>query len=251
MWPEWLGHPPSKLSKVQSASAAEASRHQHHRSEINMPIPSDASNHAVAKPDSKLEPSDEHERLRKLAVLNRYLSRAKPPECRIVGRSAGGDLMLGPKDGDDFGYTMRSLDLFGTASPAFANRCMTRLLFFSRDAPAGSLTEDDINASLASVSAIAPRDEVEAMLALQMIATQEAAMDAIGRAKLSTDPLSAERYSKLAMKLMRSFAAQLESLEKRRRGGEQKVTVEHVHVHAGGQAIVGTVKTGGKDGGGS
>lgn len=76
-------------------------------------------------------------------------------------------------------------------------------------------------------------------------------MDAMGRAKLSTDPLSAERYSRLAMKLMRSFASQLETLERRRRGGEQKVTVEHVHVHAGGQAIVGTVETGGKGGGGA
>lgn len=216
-----------------------------------MTVPDDASEHTVARVGDERRPGDERERRTKLAVLNRYLSRAKPPECRIVGRSADGDLMLGPKDGDEFGYTMRSLDTFGTVSPAFANRCMTRLLFFSRDAPGGGLTEDDINASLASVSAIAPRDEVEAMLALQMVATQEAAMDAMGRAKLSTDPLSAERYSRLAMKLMRSFASQLETLERRRRGGEQKVTVEHVHVHAGGQAIVGTVETGGKGGGGA
>ena len=214
-----------------------------------MTLPSVAGDRApIAEGDKSVK---ERERSRKIAVLDRYLSRAKPLECRIVGRSADGNLTLGQKDGDEFDHTMRSLDAFGTNSPAFANRCMTRLLFFSRDAPGGSLTEDDINASLASISAIGPRDEVEAMLAVQMVATQEAAMDAMGRAKLSTDPLSAERYSKLAMKLMRSFAAQLDSLEKRRRGGEQRVTVEHVHVHAGGQAIVGSVETGGKRGGGS
>ncbi|MGU3330503.1 hypothetical protein FV228_08900 [Methylobacterium sp. WL18] len=192
----------------------------------------------------------ERERSRKLAVLDRYLSRNKPLQCRIVGRSVDKHVALAPRDGDEFDHTMKTLDTFGTTSPAFANRCMTRLLFFSQEAQGCAPTEDDINASLAAVSAIAPRDELEAMLALQMVATQEAAMDAMGRAKLSADPLASERYSKLAMKLMRSFAAQLESLEKRRRGGEQKVTVEHVHVHAGGQAIVGTVETGGKGGGG-
>jgi hypothetical protein len=44
-----------------------------------------------------------------------------------------------------------------------------------------------------------------------------------------------------ANKLSRTFATLLEA---RRRGkGQQKVTVEHVHVHAGGQAVVGTVET--------
>jgi hypothetical protein len=34
---------------------------------------------------------------------------------------------------------------------------------------------------------------------------------------------------------------QLEALQRYRGKGQQKVTVEHVHVNAGGQAIVGTV----------
>jgi hypothetical protein len=36
----------------------------------------------------------------------------------------------------------------------------------------------------------------------------------------------------------------LEALDKHRRGGNQKMTVEHVHVHEGGQAIVGNVNQG-------
>jgi len=35
-----------------------------------------------------------------------------------------------------------------------------------------------------------------------------------------------------------------EALDKHRGKGQQKVTVEHVHVHRGGQAIVGAVKAG-------
>jgi hypothetical protein len=35
----------------------------------------------------------------------------------------------------------------------------------------------------------------------------------------------------------------LDALNRHRGKGQQKVTVEHVHVHEGGQAIVGTVET--------
>ena len=37
----------------------------------------------------------------------------------------------------------------------------------------------------------------------------------------------------------------LEALNRHRGKGQQKVTVEHVHVHSGAQAIVGTVEGGG------
>jgi hypothetical protein len=41
---------------------------------------------------------------------------------------------------------------------------------------------------------------------------------------------------------MRLFLAQLEAMQKLKgKHGQQKVVVEHVHVHRGGQAIVGTI----------
>ena len=53
-------------------------------------------------------------------------------------------------------------------------------------------------------------------------------------------------YMNLANKFMRTFTSQIEALNKHRGKGQQKVIVEHVHVNAGGQAIVGNVtKTGG------
>jgi hypothetical protein len=42
-------------------------------------------------------------------------------------------------------------------------------------------------------------------------------------------------------KLARTFAAQVEALKRYPSGGEQKMTVQHVHVAEGGQAIVGNV----------
>ncbi len=46
-----------------------------------------------------------------------------------------------------------------------------------------------------------------------------------------------------AAKVSRTWTALLEALNRYRGKGQQKVTVEHVHVHNGGQAVVGTVET--------
>ena len=51
---------------------------------------------------------------------------------------------------------------------------------------------------------------------------------------------SAERaFNKLA----RTFVVQMEALKRYRTGGEQRVTVQHVTVNEGGQAIVGAVNS--------
>ncbi len=46
-------------------------------------------------------------------------------------------------------------------------------------------------------------------------------------------------------KLSRTYTMLLDALNRHRGKGQQKVTVEHVHVHQGGQAIVGAVEAGG------
>ncbi len=52
-----------------------------------------------------------------------------------------------------------------------------------------------------------------------------------------------------ANKLSRTYVTLLEALNRHRgKGIQQRVTVEHVHVHSGGQALVGAVQAGGVGG---
>jgi len=44
-------------------------------------------------------------------------------------------------------------------------------------------------------------------------------------------------------KLSRTYAILLETLNRHRGKGQQKVTVEHVHVHPGGQPVLGMVES--------
>ena len=90
---------------------------------------------------------------------------------------------------------------------------------------------------------MAPQNVTEAMLATQMIAANDAALMFLRRATLDNqtfDGIEANVYR--ATRLMRIFNEQLEAMQKLKgKASQQKVTVEHVHVHEGGQAIVGAV----------
>src|SRR5262249_7963643 len=87
---------------------------------------------------------------------------------------------------------------------------------------------------------------VEGMMAAQLFASHASAMECYRRAMLPGQSMEAKNMLlTLAAKLTKANAAQVEALKKHRSNGQQKVTVEHVHVYEGGQAIVGSVTPGG------
>lgn len=100
---------------------------------------------------------------------------------------------------------------------------------------------------------IAPQTAIEEMLAVQMIGIHHATMKALANAHGSLSWNIVNAYMNSATKLARTFTMQMEALNRHRGKGQQKMTVEHVHVNAGGQAIIGTVQSQGKKkkGGGS
>jgi hypothetical protein len=83
-----------------------------------------------------------------------------------------------------------------------------------------------------------------------MVVTHEVALDMLNLAHHADYIATQNACGNLAVKLHRTYTAQLEALSRLRCGGEQTVRVEHVHVHSGGQAIVGAVTGAGPVGGG-
>jgi hypothetical protein len=101
-------------------------------------------------------------------------------------------------------------------------------------------------AAVAGLAGIGPRDELEGMLAAQLLASHNAAMECYRRAMIPEQTFEGHRENLTqANKLSRTYALLLDALNRHRGKGQQKMTVEHVHVHEGGQAIVGAVNTGG------
>ncbi len=91
------------------------------------------------------------------------------------------------------------------------------------------------------VKGIEPRDQIEAMLATQIAAVHVASMTFARRLAHVENIPQQDSAQNAFNKLARTFAAQVEALKRYRSGGEQKMTVQHVHVAEGGQAIVGNV----------
>lgn len=107
----------------------------------------------------------------------------------------------------------------------------------------GQINANILNANLATVRAIGPQDEVETMLACQMAAVHLVTM---ATAASLTQGANGQHDLKVGQlnKLTRTFATQMEALKRYRSKGEQRITVEHVDVHDGGQAVVGMVASG-------
>ena len=102
--------------------------------------------------------------------------------------------------------------------------------------------DKQLSATVAALMGIAPKDELEGMMAAQLVAAHNAAMECYRRAMIGEQTFEGRRENLAqANKLSRTHAALLEALNRHRGKGQQKVTVEHVHVHAGGQAVVGMV----------
>jgi hypothetical protein len=127
---------------------------------------------------------------------------------------------------------MRSL---GTKDPDFRNGLIHQV------GNAGSNGEypDELGIKfmLAFIRSREPRDEIEAALIAQMAATHVAAMrfaNRLAHAESLQEQDSAERAFN---KLTRTFAVQVEALQRYRHVSSQNVIVQHVSVGDGGQAI--------------
>ena len=131
------------------------------------------------------------------------------------------------------------LQAIGTTDADFLNGFLYQL---ADAASRGSKSDEQrINFMLSVVESIKPRDHIEAMLAAQMAAVHMATMAVAGQLTNAENIAQQDSAERAFGKLARTFSAQTEALKRYRTGGEQKVTVQHVTVGEGGQAIVGNV----------
>ena len=122
----------------------------------------------------------------------------------------------------------------GTSSSDFVDASLFQLQGAAR-LPGSGISEIAVNSALALIEGVAPKDEVEGALALQMACTHIAAMGVLARFEGGfAGERRTEVFASAATKLMRTYVSQVEALRRLRQGGSQFVRVEHVHVNEGG-----------------
>ena len=165
-----------------------------------------------------------------------------PPVRVKVFRADGKIARVHPPDGDGKNWWRRLNKALGTTSSDFVNASLFQIQSASRS-PWGGISELSMNAALAMIEAAAPKDEIEAALAVQMAACHVAAMAVLAKMDVA---FATERriaaFGSAAARLMRAYATQVEVLRRLRNGGHQYVRVEHVQINDGGQAVIGNLK---------
>ncbi len=149
--------------------------------------------------------------------------------------------LLAVKDDDSIvvagGDTLHAA--FGSKNDAFIEGLVSQIVNLGSQ---GAKPDERGMAFVASmIAGIKPRDEAEAMLAAQMAAVHNATMTFARRLAHVTNIQQQDSAERAFNKLCRTYTAQLEALKRYRTGGQQKITVKHVTVNEGGQAIVGNV----------
>lgn len=95
---------------------------------------------------------------------------------------------------------------------------------------------------MAILNGIQPRDEIEGMLAIQMIGIHNLAVDAMTRAILSGQTFDGRKANiSYVAQMSRAFVTQMQALKQYRTSSQVKMFVGNVSVSDGSQAIVGTV----------
>jgi hypothetical protein len=177
--------------------------------------------------------------------FERMDARHPAPRVNVDHRPPKPDV-IAPAEGEPKTAAVARLVAFGTTSTDFYSRTFRELLEAGCHGTSSKpFEESDVNGALAAMHGIAPRDEIEGMLAAQMVAVHSAAMRSLRLLKGSEVVPQQDANGNLAVKLLRTYTMQMEALQRYRGKGEQKMTVEHVHVYQGGQAIVGAVHQGG------
>lgn len=179
-------------------------------------------------------------------LMRRFYEHNAPPRMEVKTNDAG-VRELGPAEGANVTlHTLRLVQAMGTNCDAFANERLCELSkhFRGEDGRASS----QLSAGLAFVAGAKAEDPVQSALAVQMVATHDAAMQALNRSTNAEYLDHAQMYGNLASKLLNAYTRQAETLAKLQRGGEQ--IIKHIHIdNRGGQAVVtDQVVTGGSNG---
>ena len=171
-------------------------------------------------------------------VAKRKAGRLAPPKLAIDEKTPG----TVSNDPDDPHSYLKILDTFAVTDPDAASLLFSSLTRLE----ATSVNRGDVgpsNAALALVSALEPRDAAEGMLISEMVGTHMLAMECLRRSNIEGQTFEGRDVNlRHAERLMRIYTQQVDALNKHRGKGQQRVTVEHVTVNEGGQAVVGSLE---------
>jgi hypothetical protein len=132
-------------------------------------------------------------------------------------------------------------------SDEFVDVMLGKVVEALKPSPFDSLEEATFNAALATIASMQCRSELEALIAVEIIATGFSGLRFLRQSHKHMTEEYISVYGNYACKLLRLQLDLMRTLDRHRRGHTQTMEVRHVHIHSGGQGVVGIVNAAGKD----
>jgi hypothetical protein len=173
-------------------------------------------------------------------------------QLRHDARSAMNAISKAPVEAvvDLAGYRARLREAFGnTMSDEFVDVMLGKVVEALKPTPWDQLEEATLNAALAIIASAHCRSELEALLAVEIVATGFAGLRFLRQSQKHMTEDYINTYGPYASKLLRLQLEMIQTLDRHRRGHKQTVEVRHLHIHSGAQGVVGIVNAGKPDGG--
>jgi len=240
-----------KNTKAKPARQAKAAGSAQPRERtVTIPFPDtdseDEANRILARDVPGWEKLDKDERAELLRLIREHRKRGAPAKVKL-NRKPDGGWGIEPAGKSEMLALLKLHETFSANSIDPVNARANELLKYLGSV--GADNEGRYNAALSFIESMAPRDQAEALLLVQMYVTHDAAIRALSQLGSAEWVPTAQMFGNLATKLLRTSQGQMETLARMRRGGEQ--VVRHVHVdNRGGQAVIAeNVHTGGKGNG--
>jgi hypothetical protein len=147
-------------------------------------------------------------------------------------------------------YRARLRQAFGnTLSDEFVDVMLGKLIEALKPNPFHQLEEPTLNAALAIIDSAQCRSELEAFLAVEIVATGFAGLRFLRQSQHHMTEDYINTYGPYAAKLLRLQLDLIQALDRHRRGHKQTVEVRHLQIHSGAQGMVGIVNAGQREGG--
>ena len=187
-----------------------------------------------------LEPADDQTIAIGPSPLAPVVDKRTPP--RVRKPHPNNQRFVAPPNMDLENLRARLREAFGnTASDEFAQVMMRKLIDALAPSPHDELKEATLNAGLALISSMQPQSELEALLAVQIVATGFSGLRFLRDSHRQTTDDFIDVYGGYAERLLRLQADLIRTFDRHRRGNRHTVEVRHVHLHPGSQGVIGIV----------
>lgn len=140
------------------------------------------------------------------------------------------------------GYRAQLREAFGnTMSDEFVDVMLGKIIEALKPNPFDELEEATLNSALAIIHSAQCRSELEALIAVEVVATGFAGLRFLRQSQHQMTDDYIRTYGPFASKLLRLHLDLIQALDRHRRGHKQTVEVRHLHIHEGARGVVGIV----------